>query len=803
MAASTMGYLFEFPTMGSALTALKGKSINDDSELPPPRKVARHGSASSPHKHRTTATGRTGLNPIEIKLRTPAQAPDFAAMHTLVYKFIRTFLQTGKGGYSGCLGDIHEACKVLVLEANQGDALEGVLTTSLRLCCENILREFKSSDASVNDFLEKFLNWWSWWHRRLDTLRAVLLFLDIVHLESHENKSSIREAGFQRFKDTVLLSSYTMRNIEEALKAWSNDKRMGVLTVDEPRLKKLVRCTEDLGCYEPCIEEPYLSRTTEFYAKESAKATSKTAVEYLQLCAKSYEQEKEIEMGDFRPETSAASSLIALQQLVIPHIDLLAKEALADIIATRDHKYFVELHNMLTRVTSSSKSWTASPSDTLLSHYRNDIISRVKDIVTDTEHDATMVDNLLELKEFLDTCLSKEFLDDVEQSDRQYTHATSEAFEKGFACRRIKPAEMIARKIDSLMREGQKSSSDGEFFVKMTRILTLYRFSPDKDAFRTFYKRALTKRLLLGRSASDDFEKQVLEVLSKSYDAAFSDMTQMFKDLVVSKDLLDDYRHPKRNEPERPDLNLSVMVLQHSMWPVAKKVSKPNTGVEIRLPSKMEEALNDYADFYRTRHGNRRLTWAHYLGTATLRAYFPAGKKELSVSLYQATVLLLFNERDEWSTEEIEDRTSLGTSDLVPTIQSLALGKQQLLRRTDARIGKNVKRDDRFSFNEEFTDTKVKIRVNTIQQNDTVEEIQQAVKVIDQHRDASLEAAIVRVMKAAKTMKHQQLVNETIDAVSKHFRPDVNAIKSRIESLIEREFIARKDGNTNVYSYLA
>jgi cullin-4 len=37
----------------------------------------------------------------------------------------------------------------------------------------------------------------------------------------------------------------------------------------------------------------------------------------------------------------------------------------------------------------------------------------------------------------------------------------------------------------------------------------------DKDVFRTFYYRALAKRLLLGRSASDFHEKKVIELLSE------------------------------------------------------------------------------------------------------------------------------------------------------------------------------------------------------------------------------------------------------------------------------------------------
>jgi len=74
----------------------------------------------------------------------------------------------------------------------------------------------------------------------------------------------------------------------------------------------------------------------------------------------------------------------------------------------------------------------------------------------------------------------------------------------------------------------------------------------------------------------------------------------------------------------------------------------------------MELALADYATFYKDRHANRKLTWAHYLGTATLTACFASGKKELTMSLYQAVVLLLFNEDITWTVEEIAERISLG-----------------------------------------------------------------------------------------------------------------------------------------------
>jgi cullin-4 len=117
--------------------------------------------------------------------------------------------------------------------------------------------------------------------------------------------------------------------------------------------------------------------------------------------------------------------------------------ALGEIITKRDKASLKKLDETLIRVTASSETWNVSPSDSLLDHYRNEIFRRVKEIVTDTAEDARMIERLLELKEFLDDCLSPACLNDIELHDRKFTYATSEAFERGFMCRKIKPAELI------------------------------------------------------------------------------------------------------------------------------------------------------------------------------------------------------------------------------------------------------------------------------------------------------------------------------------------------------------------------
>ena len=163
----------------------------------------------------------------------------------------------------------------------------------------------------------------------------------------------------------------------------------------------------------------------------------------------------------------------------------------------------------------------------------------VKGIVTDVANDEEMVPRLLEFKAFADRLVATCFVDVVApasaapsqpqasssrtpaaappppavQPNRDFAYGLIDAFQAGFKARRIKPAEMIAKHLDKAMRRGQKGKRDEDFAAELDEVLALYRFTDDMDVFRTFYQRALAKRLLLGRSASDDFEKQVLKKL--------------------------------------------------------------------------------------------------------------------------------------------------------------------------------------------------------------------------------------------------------------------------------------------------
>lgn len=76
-------------------------------------------------------------------------------------------------------------------------------------------------------------------------------------------------------------------------------------------------------------------------------------------------------------------------------------------------------------------------------------------------------------------------------------------------------------------------------------------------------------------------------------------------------------------------------------------------------------------------------------------------------------------------------------------------------------------------------------------------------KAILQDRKYAVDAAIVRIMKGKKKMHYEQLKTATIEAVTKHFLPEVSLIKKSIDGLVESEYLRRDEDDMNVLHYVA
>lgn len=76
-----------------------------------------------------------------------------------------------------------------------------------------------------------------------------------------------------------------------------------------------------------------------------------------------------------------------------------------------------------------------------------------------------------------------------------------------------KSAEYISLFIDDNLKKGLKGKSEEEVDVVLDKTITLFRFLTDKDVFERYYKNHLSKRLINGRSVSDDAERGMVAKL--------------------------------------------------------------------------------------------------------------------------------------------------------------------------------------------------------------------------------------------------------------------------------------------------
>ena len=109
----------------------------------------------------------------------------------------------------------------------------------------------------------------------------------------------------------------------------------------------------------------------------------------------------------------------------------------------------------------------------------------------------------------------------------------------------------------------------------------------------------------------------------------------------------------------------------------------------------------------------------------------------------------------------------------------MACAKYRVLTKTPR--GKEVEAKDAFSVNIGFHHPKYRIKINQVQAKETRQENQQTHERVAADRAFETQAAIVRIMKSRKTLDHQKLVVEVINATKSRGTLDLADIKKNIE----------------------
>ena len=400
-------------------------------------------------------------------------------------------------------------------------------------------------------------------------------------------------------------------------------------------------------------------------------------------------------------------------------------------------------------------------------------------------------------------------------------------------------AELLAKHVDGRFRDAKAGTSAlpvtkgalagdaNEAF--QSEVLALFRHNQSKDVFEAFFKRDLAKRLLTGRSVSYDMERSFLSKLKAECGTAYtSKMEGMFKDMEMSRDIMSSYAAYASGATNAAStsakaVDMEVQVLTTGYWPVYPKY--PN----IILPSELLLQRERFESYYNEKYQGRRIAWQYSLGHCIVKASFPKEKapKELNVNVCQTLVLLCFQYEDGpdgrgLKLDDIMKKTGIDDrAELERVLQSLSLGRDgtRVLKKIDyvsadtpfanasdspkkkQKIRRNIGEHDRFLFNSSFTNNQRRIRITNITMKETVKERAKTHEAVSNDRLYLIDAAVVRIMKARKTLDHRSLMGEVMAQLK--FPASSSDIKKRIETLIEREYIERIEGDRSKYKYLA
>lgn len=647
------------------------------------------------------------------------------------------------------------------------------------------IEEFLQENMDKELCLKRMNHCWESHCQQMIMIRSIFLYLDRTYVLQSPSIFSIWDMGLELFRRHIILNPVVQNRTVDGLLMLIEQERQGD-AVDRTLLKSLLRMLTDLQIYQEAFEAKFLAATERLYSAEGQKLINEQEVS-LYLCHVDKRLSEENERLLYYLDSSTKWPLIHTveKQLLSEHLTTILQKGLENLLEENRIPELTLLYTLLTRVKNGLSE--------LCINFNSYIKKKGRTIVIVPEKDRTMVQELLDFKDKMDYMVSNCF-----QKNEKFSNSLKEAFEYFINQRANKPAELIAKFVDSKLRAGNKEWTEEELERLLDKIMVLFRFIHGKDVFEAFYKKDLAKRLLVGKSASVDAEKSMLSKLKQECGGGFtSKLEGMFKDMELNKDINIAFKQYMTNSKHAnlTGIDLTVNILTMGYWPNYPLL-------QVNLPIEMIEYQNVFNKFYLLKHSGRKLQWQPTLGHCVLKATFDQtaqGRKELQVSLFQALVLLLFNETDEISLEDIRTATAIEDSELRRTLQSLACGKARVLQKTPR--GRDVEDGDRFTFNHEFSNKLFRIKINQIQMKETNEEQKATEERVFQDRQYQIDAAIVRIMKMRKTLSHNLLISELFNQLKFPVKPA--DLKKRIESLIDRDYMERDKDNPNQYSYIA
>ncbi|VDO37486.1 unnamed protein product [Onchocerca flexuosa] len=360
-----------------------------------------------------------------------------------------------------------------------------------------------------------------------------------------------------------------------------------------------------------------------------------------------------------------------------------------------------------------------------------------------------------------------------------------------------KSPELLARYCDILLKESPKNPKENELEKFLHQIIIILKYIENKDRFEIFYMDLSAERLLNDLSASDEAESNMISKLKQISESEYTyKLQQMLNDNRLSKNITERYKQHLASKNMNLGLDFSIMVIGSGVWPFSQS---PIFNIPVQLTKSMES----FNEFYQTQHKDRKLTWLLAQCRCELSAHGFQRKYTFTATTAQMAVLMMYNENTEMTLQQICDNTKLRHEIVTQIVQALV--KMELLSIVGPKIDidANTPLSTVLRLNSDFSNEELKIDLSkAITPVAERQKTAEADGFMEKDRIELVQAAIVRIMKIRKKMKHSELIKEVFEQLGSRFTPNVKMFKKSIDFLIDRDYLQRMENEKNVYEYI-
>eukprot|EP00818_Percolomonas_sp_WS_P004924 CAMPEP_0117445226 /NCGR_PEP_ID=MMETSP0759-20121206/5679_1 /TAXON_ID=63605 /ORGANISM="Percolomonas cosmopolitus, Strain WS" /LENGTH=754 /DNA_ID=CAMNT_0005237381 /DNA_START=439 /DNA_END=2703 /DNA_ORIENTATION=- len=684
------------------------------------------------------------------------------------------------------------------------------------------------SQQTDETFLKGLLHVWDDFSRCLRKIKDILLYLDESFVERNstheEKKKSVYENGVCIFKEEVLFavkSRLQRLTLEIILKERENE-----IIADKFLMKDLTSMMTEIDgdlVYKNIFENEFLRQSHIYYQRESQKYfEASTAVNYLTKVKIRLEEEQERARRCLDKTTLPKIEKVVHEEMIDRYKELVVKKEGSGVLVMLQNQKEDELR--LVYEVLGLVEGALDPTIQMLKEYCiNEGMATVNDPKKDNNPEELITD-MITLRQYYEDLLLHSFSYSNKGHrirDKNFSKAVREAFDTTVN-KNNRFSEYLSLLLDKKLKKGKNQIEDEQSDEFFDKVIMIFRHVQDKDVFERYYKTHLAKRLLSGRSASDDSEKSFLSKLKTSFGYQYtSKLEGMFKDMKVSEDLNSEWNDYQKKivgggtamgqtstttqtttqSTVQFDFDMSVQVLTRVYWPVSKVGT-------IDMPERqINDAMHVFEQFYVDKHQGRTITWQYNMGTADIRANGFSKQYEFNVSTYQMAILLLFNGEDNTTLtfQQIAEQLKIPPVDLKRNLFTLCMPAEKgksasklLLKKFDS-DEKKFNKNTMFRANDKFKSQKIKLKILPVVKKEDDDEQKQTKSKIDEERKWVMDAVIVRIMKMRRKMHHRSLILEVTEQLQNRFMPPPDSVKKRIESLIEREYIQREGRSTYLY----